>query len=98
EGADEHVDGLVGGPQVDLAVRGGQLDEELEVERPPRIAPGRVDLSVDAAEAAINRTHVDEALQNPPGDPQMLVRMTIGRLGGDERDDSVDDLPMPRPG
>jgi hypothetical protein len=34
---DQHMDGLVGCPQVDLSFRGNELDKELEVEDPPLI-------------------------------------------------------------
>lgn len=90
--ADEHVDRLVGGAQVDLAVGRGQLDEQFEVELAALVAPAGTDGAVDAAEPAIGGADVDQVVEDPAGDLGVLVGGPAGRLERHERQQPRDHL------
>ena len=92
EGADQDVDCLVGGAQVDPAAGSRHLLDELEVVVAAHIAAVGAEHAVDGAEAAVDAADVDQVLQDPAGDPFVLLGGAPGRLGGDTGQQPADDL------
>ncbi|GAA3242138.1 hypothetical protein GCM10020256_65810 [Streptomyces thermocoprophilus] len=92
EGADQDVDGLVGGAQIDRAARAGDFFDKLEVVVTTDVAAVGGEGAVDHAEAAVDAADVDQVLQDPAGHALVLGGGAPGGLGGDARDQPGDDL------
>lgn len=83
ERTDQDVDRLVGGAQVDAAVGARHLLDELEVVVAPGVRAVRPEGAVDGAEAAVDAADVDQRLEHPAGDPDVLGGGPLGVLRGD---------------
>ncbi len=92
QGADQHVDRLVGGKEIDVAVRAGQFDQQLEVEVPAHVAPVFTQRAVHRAETPIQAPHVEQVLQDPVSHPGVLGVGPARALCGDEPDKTANDL------
>ncbi len=81
--ADQDVDRLVGGAQVDAAVGARDLLDQLEVVVAADVLAVRAEGAVDGAEAPVDTADVDQGLQHPAADPLVLGDGAAGCLGGD---------------
>lgn len=85
EGADEDVDRLVGGAEVDRAAVAGDLFDQLEVVVAAHVRAVRRERAVHGAEAAVDAADVDQVLQHPAGHPLVLGDGPPRGLRGDAR-------------
>ena len=86
QGADQDVDRLVGGAEVDAAAVAGDFLDELEVVVAADVDAVGAEGAVDGAEAAVHAADVDQVLQHPAGDPLVLGDGPARGLGGDARE------------
>ncbi len=98
ERADQDVDRLVGGAQVDAAVGAGDLLDQLEVVVAAHVLAVGAEGAVDGAEAAVHAADVDQRLQHPAGDPLVLGGGAAGGLGGDPGQQAGEDQLAVGPG